>query len=166
LHAIYSKDGKTPLLSWRVAILPYIEETPLYNDFKLDQPWDSEHNKKLIARMPKIYAIGIGKKGDGLTYYQVFTGPDTVFDGTKKVKLQAIANGISNTLLAVEAKEPVIWTKPVDLTLPKDTEKLPPLGGIFSNGFHVLMCDGSVRMMAPDVDPKVLRHAISPKGGE
>src|SRR5438132_522263 len=43
----YSKAGK-PLLSWRVLILQYIEETPLYLQFKLDEPWDSEHNKKLI----------------------------------------------------------------------------------------------------------------------
>ena len=52
--AIYSKDGK-PLLSWRVAVLPYIEQGPLYNQFKLDEPWDSAHNKKLLALMPKLY---------------------------------------------------------------------------------------------------------------
>src|SRR5262245_59728137 len=51
----YAKNGK-PLLSWRVAILPYIEEDALYRQFKLDEPWDSPHNKKLIAKMPKIYA--------------------------------------------------------------------------------------------------------------
>src|SRR5262249_49752206 len=54
-HAIYSNDGKTPLLSWRVAILPYIGEAALYREFKLDEPWDSAHNRKLIAKMPKLY---------------------------------------------------------------------------------------------------------------
>jgi len=62
LHAIYSKDGKTPLLSWRVAILPFIEQDALYKQFKLDEPWDSEHNKKLIPLMPRIYMpVGLGK---------------------------------------------------------------------------------------------------------
>lgn len=165
-HAIYSKDGKTPLLSWRVAILPFIAEEPLYKEFKLDEPWDSAHNKKLIVRMPKTYEINMGKKGEGLTYYQVFTGTGTLFDGTKKMKFQDIGNGTSNTLLAVEARDPVVWTKPSDLTLPKDKDKLPPLGGLFKNGFHVLMCDGSVRMLPPDPAPKLLRGAISPKGGD
>src|SRR4029077_9290448 len=77
-HAIYSKDGKKALLSWRVAILPYIEQNNLYMQFKLDEPWDSDHNKKLIATMPRIYMpLGMGKKDkmeDGKTYYVVFTG--------------------------------------------------------------------------------------------
>src|SRR5262249_51556565 len=54
--AICDKQGK-PLLSWRVAILPYVEQDNLYKQFKLDEPWDSEHNKKLIAQMPKVYAL-------------------------------------------------------------------------------------------------------------
>src|SRR5205085_6609675 len=57
LHAIYSADGKTPLLSWRVAILPYIDHDALYKEFKLDEPWDSDHNKKLIPLMPRQYAV-------------------------------------------------------------------------------------------------------------
>ena len=52
---IKSKDGK-PLLSWRVAILPYTEQNELYQQFKLDEPWDSEHNKTLIAKMPAYFA--------------------------------------------------------------------------------------------------------------
>src|SRR5262249_2558488 len=76
----YSK-GKKPLLSWRVAILPSIGEGRLYKEFKLDGPWDSPHNKKLIARMPRIYAPPIeGKPAkEGHTYYQVFTGKSTPF---------------------------------------------------------------------------------------
>jgi len=79
-HAIYSKDGKTPLLSWRVEILRQLGHEALYKEFKLDEPWDSEHNKKLIGKMPKVYA-GPGAAEqitkDGKTYYQVFTGEMT-----------------------------------------------------------------------------------------
>src|SRR5262249_49383960 len=75
-HAIYSKDGK-PLLSWRVAVLPYIEQNELYQQFKFDEPWDSAHNKKLLEKMPQLYAPVRGKtKVPYATYYQVFTGPD------------------------------------------------------------------------------------------
>src|SRR5947209_11024222 len=69
------KSVKLPLLSWRVAILPYIEEQALYQQFHLDEPWDSAHNKTLLAKMPKLYAPVRGKtKEPGMTYYQVFTG--------------------------------------------------------------------------------------------
>src|SRR5262249_4943269 len=62
-----------PCLSGRVAILPYIEQGALYQRFKLDEPWDSEHNKKLIAHMPKLYAApGVKTREAGLTFYQGF----------------------------------------------------------------------------------------------
>src|SRR5207249_2796575 len=52
-QALTDKNGK-PLLSWRVAVLPFIEQDNLYRQFKLDEPWDSEHNRKLLERMPKL----------------------------------------------------------------------------------------------------------------
>jgi RNA polymerase sigma factor (sigma-70 family) len=76
---IRGKDGK-PLLSWRVAILPFIEQDNLYRQFKLDQPWDSEHNLKLLAQLPNVYRVGIEPKDATHTYYQVFAGPGTPFD--------------------------------------------------------------------------------------
>src|SRR5581483_4336211 len=48
-------DGR-PLHSWRVLILPYISEQALYAEFKLDEPWDSAHNIRLLDRMPRLYA--------------------------------------------------------------------------------------------------------------
>ena len=68
---IVSKDGK-PLLSWRVEILPYLEQTQLYNSFHRDEPWDSEHNFKLLAKMPDVFRVGIEPKDSSHTYYQRF----------------------------------------------------------------------------------------------
>ena len=117
-HAIYSKDDKAPLLSWRVAILPYLGQNALYQEFKLDEPWDSPHNKQLIAKMPSIYEpAGSGQREEGLTSWQVFNGPDAVFDGNKKMAFGDIKDGLANTILVIEGKNPVIWTKPADLTL-------------------------------------------------
>jgi uncharacterized protein (TIGR03067 family)/prepilin-type processing-associated H-X9-DG protein len=167
-HAIYSKDDKTPLLSWRVAILPYIGEVELYKQFRLDEPWDSDHNKKLIAKMPKIYdPIHLGSTQEGLTHYQVFTGKDSVFDGPKKAKMPVdFKDGTSNTILVVEAKGSVIWTKPDDLVLPNKGDKMPELGGMFSAGMNLLFCDGSVQFVRRDIDAVTLRAIITPSGGE
>jgi uncharacterized protein (TIGR03067 family) len=167
LHAIYSKDGKTPLLSWRVAILHDIEEGPLYKQFKLDEPWDSEHNKKLIPLMPKIYeSLGSGKKHEGHTYYQAFADRSTVFDGAKKITLAQItnANGTSNTIAVVEARNSVVWTKPEDLKMPAAGDKVLPVGGLFEDCWHALFCDGDVRTFGNDMPVATLRAAITPFG--
>src|SRR5262249_36090654 len=145
--AMLDKNGK-PLLSWRVAILPYLEENELYQEFKLDEPWDSKHNKKLIEKMPKLYAPTIkGKPAKAnTTYYQVFTGPDAMFNPKAAfgLRLANVTDGTSNTAMVVEAAQPVIWSKPDDVVY--DAKKaLPKLGGLFKEGFHVLRADGDVR---------------------
>jgi hypothetical protein len=154
-------QGK-PLLSWRVAILPYIEENSLYMQFKLDEPWDSEANKKLLEQLPPLYAIPRPEAvGPGLTRIQVFTGKDALFDGGKKARLAAIADGTSNTIMVAEVSEPVPWTKPQDA--PFDAKgPLPPL----PEEFAVAMCDGSTRLVnRKKVKEQTLRWAIMPADG-
>lgn len=164
---ITDKDGK-PLLSWRVAILPYIEEPDLFKSFKLDEPWDSDNNKKLIAKMPKTYAPIRVKAKEGETFYQVFSGEDAIFGGkNKKATLITIvsADGASNTGMVFEAGESVIWTKPADL--PFDEKKaLPKLGGLFDGAFHVCMADGSVKRIKKGADEKELKKLIMPADGQ
>ena len=163
--AIYSKDGK-PLLSWRVAILPFLDQGNLYKQFKLDEPWDSAHNKKLLDKMPKAYAApGVDTKGPHMTFYRVFSGPGTIFDGKLGQRITAIPDGLSNTILVVEAGEEVPWTKPG--LLPYDAGKpLPKLGGVFKDGFTVLLADGSVRFLRRDADVQLLRAAITRNDGQ
>src|SRR2546421_12689862 len=85
--ALRGKEGK-PLLSWRVLLLPYLEQDSLYKEFHLDEPWDSEHNKKLLARMPKLFA-GPDEKALAAheTHYQAFVGKGAVFEGKKGVPI-------------------------------------------------------------------------------
>ena len=155
-----------PLLSWRVALLPYIEQNALYKEFKLDEPWDSEHNKKLIAKMPKIYAP-VAKPGkEGYTHLQMVIGPNAMQPA--QFNIVNVPDGLSNTIAVVEASEPVIWTKPDDVMLPgkelpKDFRK--KFGGQFPKGFNVLMWDGSTRFVYDSVSDQTLARAIDPKDG-
>src|SRR5262249_20983053 len=126
-HDITSKDGK-PLLSWRVAILPYIEQNALYQQFHLDEPWDSEHNKKLAdIAVPTFMHPAIKPQAPYTTVYQVFKGKEAVFAPGRHVHFQDITDGLSNTIMIAEAADGVPWTKPADLAY--DAEKpIPKLG--------------------------------------
>jgi RNA polymerase sigma factor (sigma-70 family) len=158
--AIVGMNGK-PLLSWRVLLLPYFGEDKLFAQFKLDEPWDSFHNKKLLAKMPTVYAPVRGKTKDShLTFYQVFTGPGTVFEGTMgRRAIREITAGTSNTVMLAEAGEAVPWTKPADLVI--DPKKpLPARGGMFRGDFHIGTADGWYYPVAKGYRQEVLRDLI------
>jgi prepilin-type processing-associated H-X9-DG protein len=160
---ITDKNGK-PLLSWRVAILPYIEQDNLYKQFKLDEPWDSENNKALAETIIKVYTAPRGKAEKGSTFYQSFAGDGAIMSG-KALKFPNILDGTSNTFMVVEAGEAVPWSKPADVAF--DAKKpLPKLGGVFDGNFNVAMCDGSVRFVKKGVKDEMLKKYITTAGGE
>lgn len=141
---ITDKAGK-PLLSWRVAILPFVEADELYREFKLDEPWDSKTNKKLVEKMPQVYTpVRATTKEKVLTFLQGFDGPDTTFELGKRLRIPAsFPDGTSNTIAVVEAGEPVVWTQPTDIPFNPKTD-LPKLGSQFDGDFHVVCMDGAV----------------------
>jgi hypothetical protein len=172
---IRSKNGK-PLLSWRVSILPFIEQQALFQEFHQDEPWDSPHNKALIGRMPATFsAPDAGPAEPGMTFYRGFAGNDTFFDPKKAegIKIADITDGTSNTIALVEAKEAVPWTKP-ESEVPLDADPNPErikatldaVGGHFEGGFNALFCDASVRFIRSTVALPVFRALITRGLGE
>jgi sulfur carrier protein ThiS len=162
--AIVDKKGK-PLLSWRVMILPFIEQEKLYHEFKLDEPWDSEHNKKLIAKMPKVYQHHAVAPKEGHTHYRVFVGNGAAWDWNKGYSLVNFADGTSNTFMVIEAQESVIWTKPDELEY--DPKKdVNSLGTHTDGGFLALMGDGSVQFFSPKLSQRNRHAFITQAGGE
>ena len=169
--AITGKGGK-PLLSWRVAILPYLDANPLYAKFKLDEPWDSPHNKELLQYMPAVYGCpSRNLAGEpGLTAYRIFAGPGALLDPTRPTGIEAVTDGMSVTLMVVESTEAVPWTKPDDLPFVNDpAPRANPLLGAGSRhpgGIDALFADGSVRFIKLSINPQVFRALITRSGGE
>ncbi|VTT97500.1 Uncharacterized protein OS=Singulisphaera acidiphila (strain ATCC BAA-1392 / DSM 18658 / VKM B-2454 / MOB10) GN=Sinac_0934 PE=4 SV=1: SBP_bac_10 [Gemmataceae bacterium] len=154
--AATAKDG-TPLLSWRVALLPYLGEKELYAEFRQNEPWDSLHNKKLIAKMPAVFPKPTSyKQNYGRTNAMVLTGPGTLFDGPTGAKKPAKA-----AVLALEASEPVNvwWTKPADR--PVAPGKPPELFGQFDfSRCWVLFTDGTVKELTKREDAPRLAEVL------
>ena len=165
--AFYSAEAK-PVLSWRVTLLPFIGEEALYNEFHLQEPWDSEHNKKLIVRMPAVYRNpNLPAAAEGKTNYLGLTGPGGIFDGTNVTKMSDIRDGTSNTILAVEvaADRAVVWTKPDDLAFDVKNP-LAGLTGLRPGIFLAALADGSVRAIASTVSPDVIKALFTRAGAE
>jgi hypothetical protein len=166
--AIIGKDSK-PLLSWRVEILPFLGETEgeLYKQFHLNESWDSPHNKKLLSRMPRVYAPpGTTPQEPYTTFYQVFVGPHAAFEQHRGIRVPVdFTDGMSQTLLIVEAGSAVPWTKPEDLVFAED-QPIHKLGGLFPNIFNAAFADGSVWPLSKQLDAETLRKLILRDDGQ
>lgn len=163
-------DGKR-LLSWRVLILPLLEHGTLYREFHRDEPWDSEHNKRLIDKMPDVYKSPSSKVSvAGKTNYLAVRGEKSVFPGGKGVTFQEITDGAANTIMTVEVSDDraVIWTKPDDFQY----DEQHPLEGLRMRGeedakvFLAGMADGSVQYLSAAIEPKTLNALFTQNGGE
>ena len=161
---IADKNGK-PLLSWRVLLLPYIEQDNLYKEFKLDEAWDSDTNKKALAKMPNVFKTGIEEKGATKTYYQGFAGKGTAFEPGRKLRIpNDFTDGSSNTIGVIEAGPPVEWTRPADIAY--DPKKpFPKLDGPFKNVVMAAMMDGGALPFKPDLKPEVFRDLVERADG-
>jgi prepilin-type processing-associated H-X9-DG protein len=188
----YAPDGK-PLLSWRVHLLPYVECEALYEQFDLDEPWDGPTNRKLLDKMPRLYANpkDFGRPLGNKTYYRGFSSPGAVFEKRpqavpprnkpwdcavdlmpgarpdERFGFRKFKDPSGETIAVVEAGDAIEWTRPDDLDASPD-KPLPPLGGLNwpRKRMNVLFVDGSVRPIRSDVPESTLRALVTHSGGE
>jgi len=158
------EDGK-PMYSWRVLLLPYIEERDLYERFNLDEPWDSPHNLALASQMPAIYACPSSADAEeNHTSYVMIVGPNTVSDGpdSKGIDYLTRKDGASTTIMLIESAESGRgWTEPIDLNANEISYQINDGSGkgIRSNhrsGVTVGFCDGHVIIVDKEIDPLAL----------
>jgi hypothetical protein len=156
-------DGK-PLYSWRVLLLPYLNEEGLYRRFHLNRAWDHPSNRPLLDQMPAAFAASGAKPGGNTTAYQVLTGSGGLFDAPEGRALTEITDGPANTILLVEAADAVPWTKPADVPLGDGS---PKLGGPGTSTFLAVMADGTIRPIPRQTaTPALLRGLFTRSGGE
>lgn len=185
--ASYDANGK-PLLSWRVHILPSLDQRKLYDEFHLDEPWDSEHNRQLIERMPAVFRssnlspdapgktcfVGVASedkaaagRGNAPGAKQGKLEPGTVFQGREGAKFQGIIDGTSNTILVIESdpQHAVVWTQPDDL--PFDPAR-PTTGFGFDSdgGVGAVFCDGHWARLKQSLDPETWRRLLLRNDGQ
>jgi hypothetical protein len=151
------------MLSWRVALLPFVDEGELFKQFKLDEAWDSEHNRALLDRMPRIYR-DLRVADRTLTTFQRFKNPAF---GDKPLTMIRILDGTSNTLSVIHAppEQAVPWTRPQDLPFVRE-DPTRALGKIPADGILAAMFDGSVYKLPADYPSDAWRRLIQPDDGE
>jgi type II secretory pathway pseudopilin PulG len=152
-------------VSWRVMILPFMEQKALYNLYRFDEPWDGPNNSKLLSMVPIQYRHPEAPADSTNTPYLAITGEEAMFQPSKDTLQSDVRDGLARTLMVVESKSTIPWTKPDDLAYASD-KPLPSIGGFSEEGFQAAFGDGSVRFISKTIAESVLRALMTARGGE
>jgi prepilin-type processing-associated H-X9-DG protein len=166
--AVLTDKSRRPLLSWRVAILPYLgpQGAQLYSKFNLSEPWDSPENRRLLEEMPNVFRCPSDPASARMcTPYQVLVGKRTMFPGLKSVAIGSVTDGTSNTILVGEGDVSVFWTAPQDLSFDMSVPN-SGLGSFHGDEFNIAFADGSTRALKRSISGGILGSLISRNGGE
>lgn len=171
-----------PLHSWRVLILPYLDEEKLYRRFDLDVPWDSPENETAaMAKMPNVFrhpGIGrgqsrLGTVGIDVSSYYVVRGPDTMFPPAGTRRVADATDGGDKTLLVVEGTPTAAtsWAQPIDLEFDSLQGAVNAggeiaAGGLTEGGVAVATVDGEGRFVRERHSHRTFRALVTPDGGE
>ena len=163
-------EGK-PLHSWRVLILPYLDEEELYNSIHLDEPWDSEHNRQFHSKMPTIFRCPASRfANEATTTYSWIAGPSAYPSGPVALKPSDVTDNPNSTIMLVERKTPICWMKPEEISEENALKGVGIDRGIGSDhlreGANVAFFDGTIRFISNNAPLDSLKKIISYSGGE
>jgi hypothetical protein len=173
LPPAYIADAQgRPMHSWRVLLLPFLEQRELYEAYHFSEPWDGPNNRKLLAHRPRTYGFHDRRsEGSTVTNYLAVVGDETVWPHDRAVSMSQITDGAGQTILVVENHgADVPWTEPRDLdlaTMELDLRARSPNG--VSSRFAppaVASAAGYVHTLALDLPPETLRALLTASGGE
>jgi hypothetical protein len=165
-RASFDQQGR-PLLSWRVHLLPFLEQQALYQQFHLDEPWDSPHNKTLIPLMPPIYRNPSSTAQPEMADYLAVVGEGLMFEGREGRRMSDIHDGTAHTIMVLEVDpdRAVVWTKPDDWEYDA-RNPMAGLGRIRPSGFNALFADSHLQTISRDISPNQFHAMLTIAGGE
>ena len=163
---ITDESGETH--SWRVALLPYLDLQDLYDEYRRNEPWDSEANLKVLEQIPEIYRAPQADEDSSHASYFVFAGEGTAFPNDEGVRIRDFMDGTSNSILILEVKMDVPWTRPEDLEYPANPIAVgePQFTGWYEDRLMTLLGDGSARAFPIKLDTEVWKALIEIADGE
>ncbi|MEZ6142448.1 MAG: DUF1559 domain-containing protein [Zavarzinella sp.] len=166
---VLGPDGK-PWHSWRVLLLPYIEQSNVYEEYRFDEPWNGPNNRKLADQMPRIFRFhGSEPAGNTTTNYLAVVGQETVWQTERHITAEDIQDGLDQTILLVENNGAKIhWMEPRDLNLADIDLKVNSPAGVSSPYLNpgVVTVNGQVFSLRPTIQQDVLRAFFTINGKE
>ncbi|MHB0960963.1 MAG: DUF1559 family PulG-like putative transporter [Pirellulaceae bacterium] len=169
---LVDNDG-TPIHSWRVLILPFIEENELYEAYRFDEPWNGPNNLKLAEQMPQIFHMPNDPFPTTTTNIVAVVGPETAFPGSGCTQRDDFTDGLDNTILVAEiTSSGICWLEPRDLhvedmSFSVNDPKTPSISSSRRRGPYVVFADSiHTYRLSPSLDPEALKAVTTRSGGE
>jgi len=165
----YSADGK-PMHSWRVLLLPFLDQQAMYAQYNFAEPWDSPANSVVTSRIVPTFACPSHPNGSsgGHTPYVALVGPQAAFHPNKGMAIKDMRDGPSRTIMVVEARNSGIhWAEPRDFSVGSPvTPGVTGMSSWHAGVFAALFGDGSVRLLLDGMSPADLEGLSTIDGGE
>jgi hypothetical protein len=169
----YIADGEgQPMHSWRVLLLPFLEQAALYNAYNFAEPWDGPNNRKLADQIGSIYLrSGLESDQARTTSFVAVVGPQTAWPGATPSSDKDLSDGLHETLLVVEVPDGKFqWMEPKDLRFDDMTFRVNDGSGrglgSRLGGARVVSADDWVSTLSDDFPPERLRAMLTAQGGE